>query len=109
MLLLTQRPRLMCLVRQGPARHCSDDGVKVWLNGKLVHERWGDTSSTAGRGRRAGAARARPKPIAAQSPNASDGWGFTCRVMGARAQGDKLAEAVRHADRDAVGIGSIWE
>jgi CubicO group peptidase (beta-lactamase class C family) len=81
----------------------SDDGVKVWLNGKLVHERWAirpvhpdedvvPVQFVRGRNR-----------LLLKVQNASDGWGFTCRVMGAKAQGDKLAEAVRRADRDAVG------
>jgi CubicO group peptidase (beta-lactamase class C family) len=80
----------------------SDDGVKVWLNGKLVHEKWAirpvhpdedivPVQFVAGRNR-----------LLLKVQNASDGWGFTCRVMGEKAQADTVAEAVRRADQDAL-------
>lgn len=76
----------------------SDDGVKVWLNGKLVHARWVGRPTredddpvpvefVAGRNR-----------LLLKIQNMEGPWGFACRVMGPEAQSKKLFAAARNND-----------
>lgn len=82
----------------------SDDGVKVWLNGNLIHENW------VGRA-------AHPDddvvPVEFQSgrnglllkiQNMRGPWGFVCRLMGSESQAKKLVTAAARGDVDAVKL-----
>ena len=81
----------------------SDDGLKVWMNGKLVHENW------VGRPAQVdddvvpvelvkGSNRLLLKVQNMQGP-----WGFVCRRLGKAGIADKLGVAARQGDRDLVG------
>ncbi|HWX18490.1 MAG TPA: serine hydrolase [Candidatus Binatia bacterium] len=81
----------------------SDDAVKVWLNGKLIHENWTDRPTVPDddivrarfeRGRNL---------LLLKIQNMQGDWGFTCRRMGPEAQSAKLLRAARtSSDTDAV-------
>jgi hypothetical protein len=80
----------------------SDDGVRVWLNGTLVHEKWSarpvqvdeeavSVSLKAGRNR-----------LLLKVQNMTGSWGFACRLMDAEARVERLIEAVRTGDLPAT-------
>ena len=72
-----------------------DDAVKVWLNGRLVHEHWAARPTQTdddivpvefARGR---------NQLLLKVQNIRGEWSFVCRRMGPEAQSDKLLRAVR--------------
>ncbi len=82
----------------------SDDGVKVWLNGRLIHENW------IGRA---------PRPdddivpvefkkgsnhLLLKVQNMQGPWGFVCRLLGPEAQAKKLIATARSGDVDAAKL-----
>lgn len=80
----------------------SDDGIKVWLNGKLVHENWTFRGArpdddgvpvelVAGRNR-----------LLLKIQNGSQGWGFACRRLGAEGMAKRLEAAVHAGDLKLV-------
>ena len=81
----------------------SDDGVKVWLNGKLIHENWASRSAHPDddavpvewqRGR---------NHLLLKIQNVQGPWGFACRLMDPQEKADKLInEAGGPGDMDAV-------
>jgi len=82
----------------------SDDGVKVWLNGRLVHEHWvlrGVTQDTdlVAVDLAPGANR-----LLLKIQNARGEWGFTCRPLGVGVLGRRLVEAARGGDLAAVKL-----
>jgi CubicO group peptidase (beta-lactamase class C family) len=81
----------------------SDDGLKVWLNGKLVHENWIGRPAQIdddvvpvellkGRNR-----------LLLKVQNMQGPWGFVCRRLGKGALADKLGVAARQGDLEMVG------
>ncbi len=77
----------------------SDDGVKVWLNGELVHENWIGRPAkedddivpvTFQKGK---------NQLLLKVQNMAQGWGFTCRKLGAESLTEKLI--------DAAGLGNL--
>jgi CubicO group peptidase (beta-lactamase class C family) len=81
----------------------SDDALKVWLNGKPVHENWVSRSwaqesdlvpVTLAKG---------TNHLVLKVQNVTGGWGFICRALGPKGASDRLLEAVRGGDPDAVG------
>ena len=82
----------------------SDDGVKVWLNGRQVHENW------IGRG-------TQPDDdvvpvqwekgnnrLLLKVQNMEGPWGFVCRWMGPESQARKLGAAARNGDVEAAKL-----
>jgi CubicO group peptidase (beta-lactamase class C family)/uncharacterized pyridoxamine 5'-phosphate oxidase family protein len=82
----------------------SDDGVKMWLNGKLIHENW------IGRA---------PRPdddifpvefkkgsnqLLLKIQNMQGPWGFVCRLLGPESQAKKLIATARNGDLDATKL-----
>ena len=82
----------------------SDDGVKAWLNGKLIHENW------IGRP---------PQPdddvvpvefkkgsnqLMLKIQNMQGPWGFVCRLLGPESQAKKLIAASQNGDLDAAKL-----
>ncbi|HKS38072.1 MAG TPA: serine hydrolase [Verrucomicrobiae bacterium] len=82
----------------------SDDGVKAWLNGKLIHENW------IGRA---------PQPdddvvpvefskgrnqLLLKIQNMEGPWGFACRLPGPESQAKKLIAASRNGDLEAATL-----
>jgi CubicO group peptidase (beta-lactamase class C family) len=82
----------------------SDDGVKVWLNGKLVHESWVGRAAQIdddlvpvelpkGRSR-----------LLLKVQNMQGPWGFVCRRMGKGALTEKLGLAARRGDLERATL-----
>jgi CubicO group peptidase (beta-lactamase class C family) len=80
----------------------SNDAVKVWLNGTLVHEHWVmrpvrkdddlvQLDLQPGR-----------NTLLLKVLNGSGGWGFMCRALGPRALEEKLISAASRGDLDTV-------
>jgi len=80
----------------------SDDGVKVWLNGKLVHDNWVARACApdddlvpvdfaAGRNQ-----------LLLKVQNIQGDWSFTCRLLGQELQANKLIGAVLTSDTGTV-------
>lgn len=60
----------------------SDDGVKAWLNGDLVHKFWGGRPVTPGGDKVAVDLKAGWNLLMLKITQDSGGWGFTCAVHG---------------------------
>jgi arabinooligosaccharide transport system substrate-binding protein len=73
----------------------SDNGVKVWLNGELVHERWAFQPSLIEEALFV----ARPHPgknhLLIKVQNVVGYWGFSCRLIGPETAGRCLIAAAR--------------
>ena len=80
----------------------SDDGVKVWLNGKLVHEKWIGRSVSKDDDIVPVAFQKGKNQILLKVQNMQFGWGFACREVGNDLVGERLRLAVRTGDLDAI-------
>lgn len=80
----------------------SDDGVRVWVNGTLVHQNWTGRAAVPdsdlvpvdlkqGRNR-----------LLIKVQNMQGPWGFACRRMGSEALGNRLMAATHAGDLDQV-------
>ncbi|UCD52120.1 MAG: ankyrin repeat domain-containing protein [Phycisphaerales bacterium] len=80
----------------------SDDAVKVWLNGELIHKNWTVRTAEpdddvvladfqAGRNR-----------LLLKVQNGKDFWGFACRLLDAEALTERLEVVVSEGDADGV-------
>jgi len=82
----------------------SDDGVKVWLNGKLIHENW------IGRAPRPDddivpvEFRKGANHLLLKIQNMQGPWGFVCRLMSSESQAQKLIAVARNGDLDATKL-----
>lgn len=82
----------------------SDDGVKVWLNGKLIHEHW------TGRGAQPDddvvpvEFREGKNQLLLKVQNQRGPWGFVCRLMGDETLGTKLVNAAGRGDLESVDL-----
>jgi len=80
----------------------SDDAVKVWLNGELVHDNWvqrpcANDSDLVGVTFRKGR-----NHLVLKIQNGTSDWAFSCRVLGAKALRLKLISAVGSGHLDPV-------
>jgi C-terminal processing protease CtpA/Prc len=80
----------------------SDDAVKVWLNGELVHENWADRPVRPDDDLVAVTFRAGPNHLLFKVQNGRQLWGFACRLLDAETLADKLFDALNRGDLDAV-------
>src|SRR6185503_12577282 len=80
----------------------SDDAIKVWLNGKLVHENWAIRATTPDddvvpvefqRGK---------NTLLVKVLNVEGAWGFALRLIGSKVQGETLARAAAAFDIEAL-------
>jgi len=80
----------------------SDDAVKIWLNGKLIHDNWTARPTrpdddlvpvefTRGRNQ-----------LLLKVQNVADDWSFACRLAGKEIQADKLTRAAVMGDTDTL-------
>ena len=78
----------------------SDDGVKVWVNGELVHENWigrpvakddDVVPATFQKGK---------NQLLLKVQNGAIDWGFACRALGAESLPEKLISAARRGNLD---------
>jgi hypothetical protein len=80
----------------------SDDAVKVWVNGELVHENWvgravAQDDDIIGVDLKAG-----KNSILLKVQNFAMDWGFMCRAIDPESMGDELILAVRMNDLDRI-------
>ncbi len=80
----------------------SDDAVKVWLNGELVHENWTDRPAQADDDLVPVKFRAGSNALLLKVQNGASLWGFACRRLDPDTLGDKLLSAVQKGDSKAV-------
>lgn len=80
----------------------SDDAVKVWLNGELVHENWANRAAREDDDLVPVKFRAGPNYLLLKVQNGRELWGFACRLLDAKTLGDKLLAALRDGDLKAV-------
>jgi C-terminal processing protease CtpA/Prc len=82
----------------------SDDAVKVWLNGELIHENWTDRPAREDDDLVPVKFRAGPNQLLLKVQNGTGPWGFACRLLDGKTLGDKLLVALRSGDPNAVRI-----
>jgi hypothetical protein len=75
----------------------SDDAVKVWLNGKVIHEHWGGRGLKVDEDMVPISIPAGTNYLLLKVQNMIDGWGFACRLMGPDSQARKLISTVIEA------------
>jgi hypothetical protein len=80
----------------------SDDGVKVWLNGELVHENWigrpvSKDDDVVGVGLREG-----KNQLLLKIQNGIGDWGFACRAVTPESLAEKLTLTVAMGDLDTL-------
>ncbi len=80
----------------------SDDAVKVWLNGRMLHEHWiGRATQTDDDIVPAEFERGKNR-LLIKVQNFRADWSFTCRRMGPEAQSEKLIKEVASGSTDGV-------
>lgn len=82
----------------------SDDAVKAWLNGELIHESWTDRSIRPDDDLVSVDFQAGKNALLIKVQNGSGPWGFACRLMNAKTLGEKLVAAVNDGDLPVVRL-----
>jgi CubicO group peptidase (beta-lactamase class C family) len=82
----------------------SDDGVKAWLNGKLIHENWIGRAAQPDDDVVPVEFRKGKNWLLLKIQNMQGPWGFVCRLLGPEAQAKKLIAASRNGDLDAAKL-----
>ncbi len=82
----------------------SDDGVKVWLNGKLVHENWIGRPVQKDDDLVLLNLQAGKNQLLLKVQNMQLGWGFTCRALGPGMLSDKLLAAAGQGDLETLKL-----
>jgi CubicO group peptidase (beta-lactamase class C family) len=80
----------------------SDDAVKVWLNGKLIHENWVQRACTKDSDLVAATFRKGRNHLVLKIQNGTGDWAFSCRPLGPKALTEKLISSVRTGRLDPV-------
>lgn len=75
----------------------SDDAVKVWLNGKVIHDHWIGRAVKADEDVVPVLIPAGKNCLLLKVLNMSDGWGFACRLMGPDSQARRLVNTIINA------------
>jgi CubicO group peptidase (beta-lactamase class C family) len=80
----------------------SDDAVKVWLNGKLVHENWVQRGCTPDSDLVPVTFRKGRNHLVLKIQNGAGDWAFSCRALGQTALIEKLVSSVQSGQLDCV-------
>ena len=80
----------------------SDDAVKVWLNGKLVHENWVQRSCTSDRDLVPVTFKKGGNHLVLKIQNGTGEWAFSCRQLGPKALTEKLVSSAQTGHLDPV-------
>jgi CubicO group peptidase (beta-lactamase class C family) len=80
----------------------SDDGVKVWLNGKLVHENWSDRPCVPDEDTVPVDFIAGKNQLLLKVQNIRGDWSFACRLLSQESQANKLIGAVMTSDAESI-------
>ena len=82
----------------------SDDAVKVWLNGKLIHENWTTRLARPDDDLVGADFRAGKNQLLFKVQNSGEFWGFACRRADPKSLGAKLLPAVTKGDTALVRL-----
>lgn len=82
----------------------SDDGVKIWLNGELVHENWIARPVNVDDDLVAVTLKQGRNQILLKIQNTRLGWGFSCGVPSSKSLSRKLVSAAGSGDLDTIGL-----
>ncbi len=80
----------------------SDDGVKIWLNGKLVHENWTGRSISKDNDIVSIKLQKGKNQILIKVQNMTGNWEFCCRMLGKESLKEKLIESAGRGDLDEI-------
>src|SRR5437867_4500160 len=80
----------------------SDDAVKAWLNGKLIHENWVGRAPLPDDDVVPVELNKGKNQLLLKVQNMQGPWGFVCRLLGPESQAKKLIAASRNGDLDAA-------
>lgn len=80
----------------------SDDAVKVWLNGKLIHENWVQRGCTPDSDLVPVTFRKGRNHLVLKIQNGSGDWAFSCRALGQTALIEKLVSSAQSGQLDPV-------
>jgi CubicO group peptidase (beta-lactamase class C family) len=81
----------------------SDDAIKIWLNGKLLHQHWGTRLTRIDEDVVPAELEPGKNQLLLKIQNVKGDWSFVCRSMGEGTKGEKLIRAVMAgADIEAV-------
>jgi len=82
----------------------SDDAVKVWLNGQLVHENWVGRDAEPDSDLVRVDFKAGKNHLLMKVQNGQGLWGYACRLLDAEALGEKLLSAIGDEDPEMVKL-----
>lgn len=82
----------------------SDDGVKVWLNGKLIHQNWAGRQAQPDTDLVAADVRKGRNRLLLKIQNQQGDWGFACRWIGSETQKEILLDAAAKGDLDKIKL-----
>jgi CubicO group peptidase (beta-lactamase class C family) len=82
----------------------SDDAVKVWLNGKLIHENWVQRGCTPDSDLVPVTLRKGRNHLVLKIQNGAGAWAFSCRALGQTALIEKLVSSVQSGKLDRVAM-----
>ncbi|MBI4721016.1 MAG: serine hydrolase [Chitinivibrionia bacterium] len=82
----------------------SDDGIKVWLNGELVHTNWITRPVNEDADLVPLALKKGKNELLIKIQNRQDGWGFACRIMGPELFPKKLVSAAKQGAMDELTL-----
>lgn len=80
----------------------SNDAVKVWLNGELVHEKWIHRSVEKDEDLVAVKLKQGKNHLLFKVQNITGGWGFACRIPDAHTLANRLVSGAGSGDRSTV-------
>jgi len=80
----------------------SDDAIKVWLNGTLVHEHWVERGLQRDDDLVPVQFQAGTNRLVLKVQNIQGDWAFVCRLLGKQTQADQLSRAAALGDLDTV-------
>ncbi len=80
----------------------SDDAVKVWLNGTLVHEKWAPRPVQLDEDIVAVQLKAGKNTLRLKVQNISGSWGFACRLMDENLKAKRLVAVAQTGDLGAL-------
>jgi hypothetical protein len=82
----------------------SDDALRVWLNGKLVHENWTQRGVTPDSDLVPITLKKGPNQLVLKIQNGQAGWGFTCRMLGPQSLAKSLVAAAGQGQTDTLKL-----
>ena len=82
----------------------SDDGVRVWLNGELVHDNWVPRGLTLDDDVVPVSLEPGTNQVLLKVQDMQQAWGFTCRILPAEAYTEKFTAAAGSGQLDMVNV-----